>query len=355
MSLDRRQLLRGSLAAGAAAVPFGALAAPAYGAGGERRAAQASGFMLALLDANNNVIENHHTGDITTDAQKQSFFGAPRSTFSTGSGADAWAPLECKFRQLNSGESVFMVCGGTPSDGRVTIHRKSDSAALGWTRGLTIFPHSLEYLQAADVVVVVGTRGLPTDPAEEKTGGVFELYTAPTKEGPSSFQKVPDSQKPFRQAHGVVRDQNRSDVVWIYGGNKLVGYRISGHRETTKLKAFTRLTDEGQEWKFENGHDLQPDPVDTQFLWATGSEFMFKINKSGGTPRVEWFHRLGLVKSFSRDRSGRGVWTASPALDPDNKYGTDKVNFMWKAQTVTAPRLSGQGEKRIYKARLTDI
>ena len=354
MSVDRRQLLRGSLAAGAAAaVPFSVPLASAHAAARGERAAPA--FQLALCDANNKVIENYSTGDIVTDAQGGSSFGAPTSVFHTG----GWAPLECKFRTLKSGEEVFMVCGGDETKGRVTIHRTSDSAPLGWDTDIPIFPHSLEYLPTADAVIVVGTRGLddedPPPPQlpggpKPRPGGSFQLYTAPTEAGPGSFTKIGDAHA-FRQAHGVVRDQNQQDLVWIFGGNKLLAYRVKGERESTWLdyEEEHSLTDQED---FENAHDLQPDPVDTQFLWATGSKHLLKINKSAGRPRVEWRQAPAKAKSFSRHRSGRGMYTFDAW---GNAYGYNKVHFLWPYQEVTVPKTGKQGDRWIYKARLTDI
>lgn len=350
MSLDRRQLLRGSLAAGAAAVPLGALAAPAHGVEPVPRISQqqSAAFPLVLMDAYNNTVETYDTGEIDGRTNR---FGAPKSSFLTGKGAEAWAPLECKFRKLKSGESVFMICGGDRKNGRVTIHRVSDSAPLGWASGLTNFPHSLEYLPTADVVVVVGTQGLDDKeetPPGKRSGGTYELYLAPNG-GSGPLRKIPGSERPFRQAHGVVKDQNHDDRVWIFGGNKIVGYEVRGEGGLdTELVEFARLP----EPRFENGHDLQPDPVDTQFLWATGSDYLFKINKAAGHPALDWWQPPGQAKSFSRHRSGRGIYTVD---SKGNGYGSDKVDFLWPAQTVTVPLREGQTEKRIYKARLTDI
>ncbi|MFI2241468.1 twin-arginine translocation signal domain-containing protein [Streptomyces chrestomyceticus] len=357
MSVSRRQILRGSLAVGAAAVPFGVRASPAHGAGAAGQAL-AEDFYLALIDAKNNVVENYYTGHIRWQdaAHTKGTFGAPTSIFPT----DRWVPLECKFRKLASGEHVFMVCGGNSSDGQVTIHRSSDSAALGWDSGIPdFFPHSLEYVEKADVVIMVGTRGLddkdkpppqlPGGP-NPRPGGSIQLYTAPTAQGgPGSFKKVTNGLYPFRQAHGVVRDQVNGSLVWVFGGNKIVGYMVEGFRETAKLREVARATDQEH---FENGHDLQPDPTYREYLWATGSRFLLKINKSGGRPRFEWGEPPAAAKSFSRHRSGRGIYT----IDSEgNDYGTDKVEFLWPRATVTVPTNGKQQVKWIYKARLTDL
>ncbi|WP_367133877.1 MULTISPECIES: twin-arginine translocation signal domain-containing protein [Streptomyces] len=222
MSLNRRQILRGSLAAGAMTLPLGAPAAPAYGVVREPRAqAPQAGFSLALLDVNNQIITNHHTRDI-----RDGKFGKPWATFRTGQGSEAWDPLELKFRKLQSGEAAFLVCDGNRTEGHVTIHRNSDAAPLGWVNGLTNFPHSLEYLPTADVIVVVGTQGLdsldPKPPEAGRSGGCYELYLAPTGESTGPLQKihVRDEDRAFRQAHGVVWDETKQ-FLWIFGGNKI--------------------------------------------------------------------------------------------------------------------------------------
>ncbi|MEU6389419.1 hypothetical protein [Streptomyces sp. NPDC046939] len=44
---------------------------------------------MALVDANNKIITNHHTDSITDNT-----FGKPWASFRTGEGAAAWDPLE---------------------------------------------------------------------------------------------------------------------------------------------------------------------------------------------------------------------------------------------------------------------
>ncbi|MBP2185451.1 hypothetical protein [Amycolatopsis magusensis] len=349
--MDRRQLLRGLLAAGVAAVPISALAGSARGAeavGG----ALLEDFHLALLDVQNHVIETYWTGHIKLEKDQNGkdrfVFGAPLSAFPTG----GWAPLECKFRKIG-GVPAFLVCGGDEEDGRVTIHRTSDSAALGWTTGLKNFPHSLEYLPTADAVIVVGTAGLDDQdpgPPGERTGGSFLLFQAPTAERPGPLVKI-SGPHAFREAHGVVLDQNNDRLLWIYGGNKILAYEVSGQGTGTTLTYLEHrsLTNN----KFENGHDLQPDLAETQYLWATGSKSQFRINKSGGgRPRIDWEYPTPKVKSFSKHRSGRGIYTADTL---GNKYGSSWVDFVWPNQPVEAKPVGEQKEKWIYKARLTDI
>ncbi|MEH6374249.1 hypothetical protein V7793_07900 [Streptomyces sp. KLMMK] len=359
MSLDRRQLLRGSLAIGAAAVPFGALAAPAHGIVRQPQAqVPRAGFSLALLDANNQIITNHHTGDI-----RNGKFGKPWATFRTGQGAKAWDPLELKVRKLQSGETAFLICGGDRTEGHMTIHRNSDGAPLGWVSGLTNFPHSLEYLSTPDVIIVVGTQGLdsldPKPPEASRSGGCYELYLAPTRGSAGPLRKIPvqDEDRAFRQAHGVVWDETKQ-FLWIFGGNKIRAYTVTGKREHTRLK---RAKDKkGKDIElvsslFENGHDLQPDPLEPQYLWATSSKEIIQINKAGGYPRIQWSIPARSAKSFSRDRSGSAVWTSDTK---GNAYGDDKVRFLWSSMTdpVTAERASGETkDKWIYKARLLDI
>jgi hypothetical protein len=105
--------------------------------------------------------------------------------------------------------------------------------------------------------------------------------------------------------------------------------------------------------RFENGHDLSPDPVDTQYLWATGTNSRFRINKSGGgRPWIDWEYPPRKVKSFSKHSSGRGVYTADTL---DNKFGSPQVQLVAPNQLVTAQQRTGQQQKWIYKARFTSI
>lgn len=362
MSVDRRQLLRGTVAAGASALSVGALSGPARGAilAPEVLRTSRAGFNVALLDVANKVITNYHTADIQNNV-----FTKPWAAFETG----GWDPLEVKVRTfLSSKETAFLVCGGNETEGHVTIHRQSDAAALGWVNGLTFFPHSLEYLPNQEAVIVVGPRGLdsldPKPPQAKRSGGQYELFTAPTKDGPKSFQKITgiaDKDRAFRQAHGVVWDDSRK-WVWIYGGNKLRPYTVSGFRETTRLhkindpkfpndpnKCLELVSD-----VFENGHDLQPDPLEKQYLWATSSEEIIQINKAGGVPVIQWHIRAKAPKSFSRDHSGTGIWTSD---SHDNAYGDEFVQFIWDAKYQKVEAKAGKGKPTpiLYKARLLDI
>ncbi|MFF1377646.1 hypothetical protein [Streptomyces sp. NPDC058308] len=367
MSIDRRKLLRNSLGIGAAAIPLGALTVPAHSAEAARPTALPD-FTLALVDAQTKTVENYSTGEIKYNAEGgRNYFGKPKAVFSTGVGDEAWRPLECKVRKLLSGETVFMVCGGDGANGRVTIHRQSDAAGLGAISGIPdFFPHSLEYLPTADAIIVVGTRGLETQglpkppnmppPGHEITpGGSYMLFTAPN--GLQRFEKVnAPGPFPFRQAHGVTLDQNNKKRVWIYGGEKIQGFEVQGSGKFTKLEPVDGAID--IRWDFyENGHDLQPDPLELQTLWATGTRHLLKIEKAADHPSKTWDYPSVHAKSFSRHRSGIGIFTTDPA---NNGFGTNKVNFIWGEQQMLTVQLGTDQEqtskqRKIYKARLTDI
>ncbi|GGP76235.1 hypothetical protein GCM10010278_63370 [Streptomyces melanogenes] len=81
MSVDRRQLLRGTVAAGASALSAGALSGPARGAilTPEELRAPRAGFNAALFDMANKVVANYHTADI-----QDNVFTKPWAAFETG-------------------------------------------------------------------------------------------------------------------------------------------------------------------------------------------------------------------------------------------------------------------------------
>lgn len=353
MVLDRRQLLRGSLAAGAGATLWGLSTGMVLTADNASAAVpavpRAAGFNVALLNTTHNVVENYNTADIRNNA----FSKPPWAKFPTG----VWQPLECKVRTLDSKETVFMVCGGKPDNGHVTIHRSSDAAALGWISELKIFPHSLEYVPQKNVIVVVGTRGLD-DPSSvpdynpgATLGGTWQVYKAP---GSTPGQLVKIAEGPFRQAHGVVW---QGGLLWMFGGHKLVGYEVHVTSTSASIKP-TVTFPEPEPKLFENGHDLSADPVSTEgnILWVSSSTQLLKINKSSNKPRVDERYPIAKMKSFSRHSSGRSVWTVAPSASGPDRYGNDEVNCMWPTENnkpVKVPNFDGQvGMKRIYKARV---
>jgi len=340
VSINRRQLLGSSLAAAAAAGPLGAMASPAH-AGPQQGTIQRAAFDLVLCDAARNVVETVNTGTVSypDGTNKPGVFGKPKSTFRTG----GWAPLECRFRDIKKIGRVFMVCGGTPDNGKVTIHRQSDSRGVGADSGLWIFPHCVEYIPDIDAVIVVGTRGPKrNDKRDPRTQGSYVLYNAPDGT-PGSFTRLTEPRR-FRQAHGVLWDPKRR-LLWVYGWDSLVGYSVHRSGRNIDLRPQAVLHDRS----FINGHDLQPDYVDDRFFWATGTHAMFKVYKAQGNPRIVWSYGESEAKSFSRHESGRGVYTTAHYTSPHNPYGDNKVRFLWPQETVRQPHA-----KWIYKARLTN-
>lgn len=157
-------------------------------------------FELALLDANpdKSQIEWVNTGKVDGNGR----FLRQRDPLKVG-----WQPLELKYRWLpwingdESGGVAYMIVGGDTKNGRVVIHRQSDGKQLASVDGLSMYPHSIEYLPSANAIVVVGTRtpGLPGGGG--RRGGCYQLFTAPRNSG-GAFTPVGGPHQ-FRQAHGV--------------------------------------------------------------------------------------------------------------------------------------------------------
>ncbi|MDJ1138465.1 hypothetical protein [Streptomyces iconiensis] len=348
MSINRRRLLSGAAAA-ASAGALGTLATPARGA--EPRLEH---FELGLLDANPDKcqIEWVNTGKVERDDR----LIRQREPLKTG----GWQPLELKYRWLpwingdESGGVAYMIVGGDTENGRVAIHRQSDGERLAWFDGLSMYPHSIEYLPSANAVVVVGTRtpGLPGGGG--RRGGCYQLFTAPRNSG-GVFTPVGEPRQ-FRQAHGAAwqyHQDNPGDpgkitgTLWMYGYVTLQGYRVTGWRESVQLEEVPEL----RVWDraFNNGHDLTLDGHEPAVLWATGTKRAFRIDVSGSRPQVvDHFERW--VKSYSRHSSGRGIWTSSQGVQKPNVYGSDRVNLEWPKARYFAP----DNASWIYKARTTD-
>ncbi|MFG2503336.1 hypothetical protein ACGFSB_34645 [Streptomyces sp. NPDC048441] len=344
MSINRRQLLVGAAATAAAATAgsLGVAAAPAQAAA----RGPFDPFDLALVDTKREIVEIHSTGDVQGGK-----FGAPKSSLGPG-----WSPLEFRRREIPGLGVVCMVCGSeldkdggqqTRTSGRVTFRRWPDmNTEIASAEGLEIFPHCIEYLPTARAVVVVGTRD-PEPPAGQRPRptrqqGSYQLYTAPDGT-PGSFRPIPGQLKYFRQAHGVLWDPVLN-VLWMYGWNQLVAYRVEGSGTSTHLTEVPqlRLTTE----LFINGHDLQPDYAERTTLWASGSNYMIKIFKEADRSFIWWTDSVREVKSFSRHEEGRGIYTT--ARGTGNPYGNHRVYFKWPEEVIEHQDRSS----RIYKARL---
>lgn len=312
MSIDRRTLLKGTAAAGAA-LPLGALAT------GPAQAAPA--YEIAVLDVNrNNVCVFDRNGAFTDDRIKWSF-------------NPGWGDvLETRFRDTTNDGSVFLLAGGSPGKGKghAEIRRRADEKLL-WKATFDNYPHCVERVRGPGAVIVAGTR---TDPGKE--GGSLHLF-APTNGSISSLKYL--RSYPFHQAHGVLWDP-LFGLLWAVGGTALRSYRVEGTYQDIRLV-------QAGEWKIAgNGHDVQPDYTDTNVLYVTDSGHVYRVDKRNPAA-MEVSSTRKYVKSFSRHRSGEGVWTSAPQ-DASNPFGTSWVHFRWPSAATQRPG------GRLYKARLVE-
>ncbi|MFH8609987.1 hypothetical protein ACH4D5_21160 [Streptomyces sp. NPDC018029] len=202
MSVNRRRLLGGSLAA-AVAGSLGPLAGQSHarahvrpgtadGPATDAAGAQAA-FDLALLDVNRDSVDIFSSGTQFTDADRK-----------WGIQSRAGDVLECR--------------------PRVIPHENPG------------YPHCVEYLDGTGAFVVAGSRG------------VIHLFVS---DGVHlrSIRQV-GRPYPHPKAHSVLGDPT-IQRLWAFGGKELVLYRVTGQY------ADTRLVRERTFWdRFENGHDL---------------------------------------------------------------------------------------------------
>lgn len=75
----------------------------------------------------------------------------------------------------------------------------------------------------------------------------------------------------------------------------------------------------------------------------------FRIDVSGSRPKLDG-HFERKVKSYSRHRSGRGIWTSTQGVQEPNVFGSDRVNLEWPQARYFAP----DNASWVYKARVTE-
>ncbi|GIG68234.1 DUF6528 family protein [Phytomonospora endophytica] len=322
--MHRRALLRGVIAAGAAA-PLGGLLVPA-GAGAEETGAAAVNFRVAITDvAANKIRVLDRTANFDT--------GRVHWSFSPGKSA-GWAEMmEVRFRQIPTYGWVALVASRKGKAAMINVKKDKPAAGLGdviWSVNAGPHNHGIEYLPGTGAVVVAASRS-----------DKLTLYAPKAGQGPKTLAYV-HSYKHV-DAHTVWWDPDYK-VLWAYGGTKLSSYRVTGSGRGTRLV----------KWKNDvtvktNGHDLHQDQADKGKLTLTNSGTVMHFDKASRT-YVKFPGAIGElngVNSFVRHSSGQLMWTQKRAENPKDPH-------WWASPTV---RFSAGGNRtrkgaRIYRARI---
>ncbi|MFF0266034.1 DUF6528 family protein [Kribbella sp. NPDC004536] len=232
----------------------------------------------------------------------------------------AWGlPSDVKLRMNSAGAYVAVV-----ADSRglaALIGYPAGNKLWGVNVGAANNPHSVELLPNGNVAVAASA------------GGFIRIYTASQGSSSSSYVSYP-----LPDAHGVQWDPT-NQLLWVLGGDQLVGLTISGTAANPVINAnpvVITLPTGG-------GHDLTPMLDNHDRLWVSTGSKVYQVSKSAKSV-VATFDEAG-VKSVSSMPNAQQVRTI-PKAGCRTSWCTDTVTFAVPAATRT---LTGS---EIYKARV---
>ncbi|WP_330294210.1 hypothetical protein [Streptomyces sp. NBC_00503] len=325
--MDRRTLLKGTAAA-AVGAPLASLAMPTS-------AKAASVYHVAVCEQGRNQILIHPVApDVDwTPATQLWQWKAPAG--------DAWNMLsDVKFRNTTAFGWVALV---TASGGKVGIVNMGDGDGLLWQATPNGNPHSIERIP--DIGVIVTASSETRSPGGYP--GCLTIYAPTNSDDPSTLAQVQTID--YEGAHGLWYDGSH---LWALGTWTLTQYEVTGsHRDARLVKVW------GHTWPDPkhpfNGHGLDTDHSDPNYLLITGGGSVLRVNKSTGALTPMKPSSDG-VKSFARIASGESFW--QQAVDAKIHWNIFIEFFDSSGNFDRTRKLQGYGyEGQFYKARLSSV
>lgn len=176
-------------------------------------------------------------------------------------------------------------------------------------------PHSIEILPSGNVVIA------------NSTGNSIRLFAASSvlKGDVGGGQRHIDY--PAHGAHGVLWDPEY-DVLWVLGG-ELRAYGVYGSGVDEKL---TKVNGMGCGVEF--GHDLQPDMLDSRYLYVTAGK-VYRYDKEND--RIEDFPysvamQFGEIKGFSHNQNNK--YFSTGPLGGAGKFFEGHWKASWLTDTI---------------------
>ncbi|MFK8843675.1 DUF6528 family protein [Streptomyces sp. Ac-502] len=332
--MNRRTLLKA--AAAVAGAPLASWAVPA-------RAHAAGAYHVAVCEQARNVVLVH-PADVEWTPASQVWRWSPPAAWVDGK--NAWLGLsDVRFRNAGARGWVALV---TASAGKVGIVGTGKGGALLWSARPYGNPHAIERVPATGAVVTASSQA--SDRVDYP--GFLTVYGPRDPEDPSTLTRVQEIK--YQGAHGLYFD---GGYLWALGTWTIAKYRVTGNRLDTRLEQVWKYTFE----KAFNGHGLDADYSDHQYLLVTSGGSVRRLHKASGQLTDAKPTGVG-VKSFCRVVSGESFWqqaisVTDPASHPDagTGYWNTYVQFFDAAGSPSFRRaLKGYGyDARFYTARAT--
>uniref|UniRef100_A0AAU2UVV7 Uncharacterized protein n=1 Tax=Streptomyces sp. NBC_00003 TaxID=2903608 RepID=A0AAU2UVV7_9ACTN len=325
--MNRRTLLK-SAAAVAVGAPLASLATAT--------SAQATGtYHVAVCEQLRNQILIHPVGPVDwSPASRLWRWQAPATT--------DWNLLsDIKFRETTAFGWVALV---TASGGRVGIVNMGDGDGLLWSAAPNGNPHSIERIPDIGVIVTASSQEL----SKGEYPGHLTIYAPTNSDDPSTLAQVDTID--YEGAHGLWYDGSH---LWALGTWTLTKYQVTGsHRDARLVKVW------GHTWPDPkhpfNGHSLDTDHSDPNYLLITGGGSVQRVNKSTGALTPMRPSDQG-VKSFARIASGESFWQQASGSGDD--WWNSEIQFFDSVGNKSFTRsLEGYGYTgRFYRARLSSV
>ncbi|WP_371614078.1 hypothetical protein [Streptomyces sp. NBC_00454] len=264
----------------------------------------------------------------------------------------AWGMLsDVKFRNTTAFGWVALV---TASGGKVGIVNMGDGDGLLWQAEPKGNPHSIERIPDIGAVVTASSAPLDADADPQSPDhypGYLTVYGPTNSDDPSTLAKVQTIA--YQGAHGLWYDGN---YLWALGTWTLTQYQVTGSHRDTRLVKVWGYTWPDKDHPF-NGHSLDADHTDPNFLLLTGGGSVLRFNKSTKVFTTVTPSGVG-VKSFARIASGESFWQQASGPGPGPRdHQNYFIQFFDRVGTSVEHRnLRGYGyDGQFYRARLSSV
>ncbi len=248
-----------------------------------------------------------------------------------GRGSAVKCMAGAKYRSDTVFGNVVLMCAGGGYASMVTYPEKKELWEVSDSGGN---PHSVEILPDGNVLVASST-------------GTIRLYHTSALVSDPDAKVTQALEYELAGAHGLLWDP-KYNCLWAIGDVELACYKVEGTGASAKLVKDTARTKRlPDNW----GHDLSADFTDSDKLWLTTGNFVYRFDKTSATfeknfPNSTFLSRP-YTKGFGNNRNGhtfycmpnQGIgraWNKSDfaewCTDTINYAGTDSNgNTVWKS------------------------
>lgn len=229
--------------------------------------------------------------------------------------ADPMTVSGVKYRENTVLGNVVMMVG---SGGDAVVVSYPEKKMLWSNSDVGSNPHSIEILPDGNIACA------------SSNGSTVRLYHTSDLQYGGYVSNNDFIEYTLSDAHGVLWDP-KYNVLWALGAYELVSYKIEGENMSASLVQ-TGSYPLPTYW----GHDLVADLNDSDYLWVTTGESMYRFNKVSGEFNNQFQSSEILnhhdIKGFGNNRNGNYFYVYPNALAPEvtrvmDSWCSDRLYF----------------------------